>query len=102
MNWRVELSLEALADIDEAASWYEEKSRRLGRDFVREVSTAISSLLLGPLTPRLRHRTAGIRWAFSKRFPYRIIYRVEADRVVVFAVLHVARSDIHWRGRVKP
>ena len=58
-----------------------------------EGSAAISTLHVSPLTPRLRHRTAGIRWIWSRRFPYRILYRVEAERVVVLAVLHAARSD---------
>ena len=99
MRWRVELRPVAIAELDDAAAWYEERSAGLGRDFVREVSTVISSLSSVPLTPRLRHRTAGIRWIYPKRFPYRIIYRVEAEKVVIFAILHAARSDAAGLGR---
>lgn len=99
MRWRIGLRPGAIADLDEAAIWYEEKSAELGRDFVREVSVAISSLVLGPLTLRLRHRKAGVRWVYPRRFPYRIIYRVEGDKVVIFAILHAARSDPAWRER---
>jgi len=99
MKWRIELRPQALAELDDAAAWYEEKSVGLGRDFVREISAAISTLALAPLVPRLRHRTAGVRWISSKRFPYRIIYRVEAASVVVFAILHTARGDAAWRER---
>jgi plasmid stabilization system protein ParE len=99
MKWQIELRPEAIADLDDAAAWYEGKSAGLGRDLVREVSAAISSLALGPLTLRLRHRSAGIRWIYPRRFPYRIVYRVEAERVVVLAILHAARSDAVWRRR---
>lgn len=66
---------------------------------VRDVSHAISSLADGPLALRLRHRRLGVRWVFPKRFPYRIVYRVEAERVVIFALMHAARSDGRWRTR---
>jgi plasmid stabilization system protein ParE len=99
MKWRIELRPEAIADLDAAAAWYEERSSGLGRDLVRQVAAAISTLGLAPMVPRLRHRTAGVRWIYSKRFPYRIIYRVESEKVVVFAILHAARSDFAWRER---
>ena len=43
-----------------------------------------------------------IRWRYPKRYPYRVIYEViEAERlVIVAAVLHAARQDSIWRGRV--
>lgn len=99
MTWQIDLRPMALADLNDAAAWYEEKSVGLGRELVREVSVAISSLAVSPLVPRLRHRTTGIRWIFPRRFPYRIIYRVENDRVVIFAILHAARGDQTWRMR---
>ena len=99
MKWRIELRPAAVADLDDAAAWYDEKSFGLGQDFVKEIMVAISSLALMPLLPRLRHRTTGIRWVYPRRFPYRIIYRVEGDKVVIFTVLHASRSDSAWRGR---
>lgn len=99
MNWRIELRPAAIADLDDAAAWYEVKRNGLGRDFVADVIVALSSLAMSPLVPRLRHRTAGIRWIYPKRFPYRIIYRVKADGILVLAILHAARSDSVWRRR---
>ncbi len=99
MKWQVYLWPLALADLEDAAAWYEARSVSLGKDLVREVSAAISSLAETALMPRLRHRIAGVRWIYPRRFPYRIIYRVEADSVVVLAILHAARSDAAWRGR---
>jgi len=97
VKWQIELRPQAIADLDDAAAWYEERRAGLGRDLVRAVILAISTLALTPLTSRLRHRVAGIRWAFPRRFPYRIVYQVEGDKVVVLAVVHAARSDSEWR-----
>jgi plasmid stabilization system protein ParE len=99
MNWRIELRPEALADLDEAAAWYDARSAGLGRELVLEVTRAIALLIDRPLAPRLRHRRLGVRWIFPKRFPYRIVYRVEGEQVIVFAIMHAARSDARWRGR---
>jgi toxin ParE1/3/4 len=99
MKWQVELRPAAIADLDDAAVWYDERSAGLGREFVREVVAAISSLQSAPQRARLRHRTAGIRWIYPRRFPYQVIYRTEGTRVVVLAILHASRSDAAWRDR---
>lgn len=99
MGWRIELRPEALADLEEAVEWYETRSTGLGSRLVREFLRAISSLEDAPLVPRLRHRRLGVRWIFPKRFPYRIVYRIEGESVVVLAIIHAARRDTRWRGR---
>lgn len=55
-----------------------------------------------PLLNCRRHHTKNIRWRYSDRFPYRVIYEVnETDQTVkVAAVLHAARHDQHWKKRV--
>jgi plasmid stabilization system protein ParE len=42
-----------------------------------------------------------IRWQYPERFPYRVIYEVLEDTVVIAAVLHAARHDRHWQKRVE-
>lgn len=99
MSWRIELRPLALAEIEDAAAWYESRCTGLGKRFVGEVSATIASLAETALLPRLRHKALGIRWVHPKRFPYRVIYRVEGERVVILAVLHAARRDAVWRER---
>jgi len=99
MTWRIELRPAVVAEIDDAAEWYEGRAAGLGREFVREVNAAIATLHTNASLPRLRHRTKGVRWIFPRRFPYRIVYRIEAESVVIMALLHAARSDVAWRER---
>jgi toxin ParE1/3/4 len=97
---RLEIRPQALADIAEAAAWYEERQPGLGERFTREVVAAIDALLPNPLIYRLRNRRLGARWCFPRSFPYRIVYRFADDAVTVVAVIHAARHDRHWRERL--
>ena len=100
MSRRLEIRPQALADIAEAAAWYEERQTGLGERFTREVVAAIDALLPNPLIYRLRNRRLSARWCFPRSFPYRIVYRFADDAVTVVAVIHAARQDRHWRERL--
>lgn len=49
-------------------------------------------------SPRYAHRlhVAGLRVSTVSSFPYRIFYRVEGERVVVWRILHAARDLPEW------
>ncbi len=102
MSWRVVIRPEAEEDLVQAASWYESHQAGVGAEFVREVIQVWNALTENPLLNSRRHPKKDIRWRYPERFPYRIIYEViPSDRtVVVAAVLHAARHDRAWRGRV--
>lgn len=93
---------EVHADLDEASAWYERQRAGLGGEFVAEVARVLPELAVNPFLNSRRHHTKQIRWRYPERFPYRIIYRVdEAEKtVVIAAVLHAARHDRHWHGRL--
>ena len=74
MTYRLEIRPDALADIEEAARWYDEQQSGLGSEFAREVIEAIDTALKNPLSYRLRHRRKNVRWKLLDRFPYRIVF----------------------------
>ena len=100
--WHVEFRPEVENDVDRAAKWYEDKQPGLGANFIDDIIRVFDSLAENPLLNCRRHSSKDIRWKFAARFPYRIIYEVdEANRsVIVAAVLHAARADVHWRRRL--
>ena len=81
------------ADLLAAEAWYEQKDVGLGREFLREAREAIERLRVNPLIHHVGYQRRQVRWAHSGRFPYRIIFRVIDDTVVVYAVIHGARHD---------
>lgn len=40
-----------------------------------------------------------IRRCLTNRFPFGILYSVEADRVLILAVMHLHRDPGYWRER---
>ena len=99
MIYRLDIRPDALADIEEATHWYDERESGLGYEFAREVLGAVDTLANNPLAYRVRHRRKNIRWKLLDRFPYRVVYQVASDVITVIAVLHSARHDREWRKR---
>ncbi len=93
---------QAQGDIAEAAQWYEARQELLGTEFREAVIEVLDALADNPLLNCRQHPRRNIRWRYPRRFPYRVIYEVfEAEQKVVFAaVLHAARHERHWKGRV--
>jgi plasmid stabilization system protein ParE len=100
VTWQLAIHPDALADIETAAEWYEERQPGLGADFARTVRQAINALAGNPLIYCVRERRRRVRWCFPRRYPYRIVYRVNQDLITVIAVIHAARHDRHWRERL--
>ena len=82
-----------------AAAWYESKQTGLGSAFVDDVIQIWHELSVNPLLSARKHPVKNLRWRYSARFPYRIIYEVDehSGRVLVLRVVHAARSDAAWR-----
>ncbi len=100
MSYRLDIHPKAMADISEAAGWYEQRQPGLGERFAREVISAIDSLGRDPLLYRLRHHRLGVRWCSPVHFPYRIVYRVVDEVITIVAIIHAARQGWHWKERL--
>ena len=102
MSWQVVARPQAEIDIVETADWYDTQRAGLGAEFIEEVLAVFDALERNPLLNCRQHPTKNIRWRYPKRFPYRVIYEVIEDGrlVIIAAVVHAARHDRVWRGRV--
>lgn len=98
MSYPLVVRPEVYDDLLEAESWYEEQQVGLGRVFLLAVRETMGRLAENPLHYRIRHRRSHIRWAYPKPFPYRIVFRVIGNAVVIYAILHAARHDRHWKA----
>jgi len=88
---------EAVLEIDEARSWYEERSLAAAVGFEAELAHAVDQVIGAPLRwPRFR---GGTRRYVFRRYPYSLIYRVEDDDVKVLAVAQDKRRSGYWISR---
>lgn len=88
---------EAELDIEEQYTVYEGKRIGLGHDFLSCVEEALEKLTGNPLIYRKFHKE--LRRAPVHRFPYRVLYFVHGQRVVVTAVFHVRKDPTSWSSR---
>lgn len=89
MTYELIIKEEAVKDMIEAFQWYEDKQRGLGAKFLDEVESYYDRIIKKP-----EHYQKHIdqRIAVLHRFPYKIVYEVEKEYIVVYAVLHTKRG----------
>ena len=90
MNWRVIIRPNAEADLQEAHAWYESQRAGLGDALLDEIRHAVRHLETDPARRAFYYRD--FRRLLTRRFPYKLFYRVEGDRVIVFRVLHAKQK----------
>jgi len=77
-------------DLDDAWRYYESASGGLGDQFFDEFLAVIASIQRNP--NHWPPTDKGRRVALFSRFPYKLLYRVESERVKVLVVRHQKRS----------
>lgn len=100
MNFKLLVRPDVDAGPLEAESGYEQQQSGLGREFLHAAREKMAGLPRNPFLYRIRQHRRQVRWAYPDRFPYRIIFRVIGGTVVVYAVLHAARENQHWKRRL--
>ena len=101
MTAKLILTPEARADVADAAGWYRERSTHAAERFLLAVSTAFARIEAQPTAQVVVDVETGARRALLRRFPHRVLYLFENNRIIVFAVMHHRRDDPAWRERLR-
>ncbi len=96
MNLPIRLRAAAVAEIEEAYDWHEEKLPGLGSAFLHRVDEALEGAAEQPEQHVERH--GRIRRVLLRRFPYGLFYVVDDDAIAVLALFHARRDPKVWRG----
>jgi plasmid stabilization system protein ParE len=91
------LTPEAELDLIEAIQWYDERDPEMGDDFLRRVYQRIASLEENPRLYPIIHRQ--MRRALVRRFPFQILYEIESEEIIIYAIYHSARDPEAWKRR---
>ena len=84
----------AETDLHDARRWYELQRPGLGDELLDEIELAVGRLAENPESRPIYHN--GFRRLLIHRFPYKLFYRVEQDRVIIFRILHAKRDHRQW------
>ena len=88
---------EAEAELLAAARYYEEQAENLGLDFLDAVEATCDRVLQFPDIGR--EFGGRLRRVLVPRFPFGLIYRMDANGLLVLAVANLYRRPGYWRRR---
>lgn len=88
---------EARDEFLDPVRFYQDRQKGLGERFRLSVQAATTLAATHPkLGSPWKLRT---RRVFAKGFKFSVVYRVETEEIVVFAVAHFRRRPSYWRRR---
>ena len=89
MKYQLLIKAEAMQDMAEAFDWYEKERTGLGIEFLDEAEASYNRVIKHPEHYQSHQNQ---RIAVMHRFPYKIVYEIERETVVVYAVYHDKRN----------
>jgi plasmid stabilization system protein ParE len=90
MTYDLRFLPEVEQDVIAGYSWYEEKARGLGEEFLHMFYASANELFRNPL---IYQKVYGdFRRRLLRRFPYAIYFRIDENEIIVFGLLHCARD----------
>jgi hypothetical protein len=95
MAFEVEMLEEAKTDYYEIIDWYEQEKSGLGLLFYRQMNSLFQKLELHP--NNYSYYSKPYRHTIVKGFPYRIVFKVESNKVIINAIFHTSRSPKQLR-----
>lgn len=94
---RVIITNVARQELEDAARYYEREYSGLGRRFKEEVRKAALRTAEYPKAWSIER--GEVRKCLLHKFPYKLMYSVEEDHILVIAVAHQHRKPDYWIGR---
>jgi plasmid stabilization system protein ParE len=94
---RVIFTIPARRELDEAASFYELEQSGLASDFRRAVRDAALRIVEYPQAWSIER--GDVRKYILRRFPYKLLYSIEDDHILISALAHQHRKPEYWIDR---
>jgi plasmid stabilization system protein ParE len=87
----------AVQELEDATRFYEIEFAGLGKQFKIEVQKAVHRIAEHPNAWSFQREP--IRKYVLHKFPYKILYAVEQDHIIVTAIAHQHRAPDYWLNR---
>lgn len=85
-------------EMAEIKRFYNLQQNGLGDAFQREALAAAQLILARPLSWQIEVKPT--RRFILNRFPYKMVYMVQAEQVIIVAIMHQHRSPDYWVDRL--
>lgn len=84
----------AKQELDDAFIFYELENTGLGIKFNNEIKKSLKRIIKNPEAWSIE--CGEIRKALLHRFPYKILYSIEKDHILILAIAHQHRKPNYW------
>ncbi|MBL4774628.1 MAG: hypothetical protein JKY87_01025 [Mariprofundus sp.] len=95
---KIEIHEFASLEFDEAIEWYEFQTAGLGNRFKKLVVSQIKQLQHNPSW--YLKEDDEIYKAYIPKFPYKILFTFDDQKIVIWAIAHLHRKPSYWQSRV--
>ena len=86
-------------EFNEAIEWYEMQKEGLGATFKKSAIHQVKRIQQNP-TWFLKEDDFLFK-IYIPKFPYKIVYTIEKNQIVIWAFAHLHRKPFYWRDRVR-
>ena len=87
----------ATKEFDEAIDWYESQSIGLGKRFRKAVIDQINKVKKNPTWFLVEEDD--IYKAYIPKFPYKILFTLDKETIIIWAIAHMHRKPWYWQSR---
>ncbi|MFH1258844.1 MAG: type II toxin-antitoxin system RelE/ParE family toxin [Elusimicrobiota bacterium] len=95
----IEILKIAHQEFKEAQEFYEIEQTGLGRRFETEIKHSLMRVIQYPSAWPFECKE--IHRYFVHKFPYKILYSIQEDKVIILAFAHLHRKPNYWIARIK-
>jgi len=89
---------DAEKEMFDAIVYYDNEAEGLGDEFFNDIQSAVQKIQRNPESWAVIED--GIRKFLIVKFPYKILYMIDPDTIVIIAVAHHKRKPGYWRSRI--
>lgn len=98
MRYEITVRKEAEYDLKNIFQYYEDVRFGLGHDLLLCVEEAISKVQRNPTIYKIIYKN--LRRIAVRRFPFRLFYFIDSDRIIVVAIFHAQKDPKSWSNRI--
>jgi plasmid stabilization system protein ParE len=94
----IDFTEEARDDYDQSFDWYAGRSAKAAVRFATVIEAAFDAIVAKP--DEFPRTGRGCQYCSLKRFPFRIVFYQDLNRIVIVAIAHAKRRPGYWFRRL--
>lgn len=87
----------AKSELEDAVTFYELEYQGLGKKFKQEMKKTINRIVGYPKACSIER--GDVRKCLLHKFPYKILYSIEDNHILIIAIAHLHRKPDYWIER---